>query len=1115
MSRFLAIFAFFMFAAMPSFAQFDTAEVLGTVRDNSGAVVPKAALTLLHVDTGIQSKTTADENGNYTFSNVKIGIYKVTAEAKGFSAEAASGITVNVGARQRVDFALQVGAVSETVEVSGAASVLETDSSEHGQVIQSAAIVELPLNGRNYADLALLSANVVKSPIAVSFSPSGTPREGSFNVNGMRSTYNNFLMDGLDNNAYGTSNQSYSSQVIQASPDAIAEFKVITGNYSAEYGRVGGAVVNAVMKSGTNQFHGTAYEFFRNTSLNATGFLFSPAVFVKPTLQRNQFGTTIGGPIVKNRLFFFGDYEGYRQLQRYLNFDSLPTATDRAGVLPVPVVNPLTGSVYSANTQIPIASLNPFAAALLGGLPTLNGPGRSNNYEALLLIRDYSDKYDAKIDGQINDRMTGFLRFSQRKDVQFYQPSFPGPSGGDGNGNIHSIDQNASTGYTWTVTPTSLFEARLGWTHIVAGKQPALLGGPSLQSLFGIQGLPTAPNLTGGFNTQSPSGFTALGRQTSNPQFQNPTSWDPKLNYSKTIGRHSIKTGYEYLNIHTEILDVNPLYGQDVYAGQFSKPTCTQLGLAAGCAIAADPTSYNLADLIFGLPSQINQGSYTVVNLRQYVHSLYVQDDYHVTPKLTVNVGLRWEFASPLYERDNNYSNFDPATNTMKKATGGSLLDRSLVNPDHKDFGPRLGLAYSIDPKTVVRSGYGISYTFFNRVGSALEGINAPQALFGVLNQSFPNGGPVPATFLTTQNSFTAGIANPSSFNPVNSNVVYIPPKSPWPYIQNWFVSVQREITRNTLIEVSYNGNHSLRLPILADYNQANVNAVTATCNPPAITSGCLGVQARRPIPTFGPITWVDPAGDNHYNGLSARVEHRFGSGLYFLNSFTWGKAMGDSEQALEYYAGYYEANPQNVRDLAAEKGPSSFDVKLNNVTSIVYELPFGKGRKFGASLNPILDAIAGGWELNTINTAHTGTPLDVIYAAPTINDNTGLSNDYRGQEFLRPNVTGSATSQSKSQELNTFFAGYTFTTPFATAPYGNLGRNAFRSPGFEQWDFAANKNFRIRESIRLQFRSEFFNLLNHTNLGVPDTKTTDAAFGTIRSTYPSRQIQFALKLLF
>ena len=1100
---------------VPGWAQFDTAEVLGTIRDHTGAVVAKASLTLIHVDTGMQSKALSDENGNYLFTNVKIGSYKLTAEATGFATESARNIVVNVGARQRVDFTLQVGAVTEVVEVTSAATNLETDSSEHGQVIRSGSIAELPLNGRNYADLALLSANVVKSPIAVSFSPSGTPREGSFNVNGMRSTYNNFLMDGIDNNAYGTSNQSYSSQVIQASPDAIAEFKVITSNYSAEYGRVGGAVVNAAMKSGTNQFHGTAYEFLRNTALNATGFLFSPAVFVKPTLQRNQFGATIGGPIVKDKIFFFGDYEGYRQLQRYLNFDSLPTAADRTGTLPVPVVNPLTGVVYPANSTIPVASLNPFASAMVNGLPTLNGPGRSNNYEALLLIRDYSDKYDAKIDGQINNRMTAFLRFSQRKDVQFYQPSYPGPSGGDGNGYIHSIDQNAAAGYTWSVSPTSILEARLGWTHVLAGKQPALLGGPSLQSLFGIQGLPTTPNLTGGFNTQSVSGFTAMGRQTSNPQFQNPTSWDPKISFSKTIGRHSLKTGYEFLHINTEILDVNPLYGQDVYSGQFSKPTCAQLGQSSGCTIANDSTSYNFADFLFGLPSQINQGSYTVVNLRQFVHSLYVQDDYRVTPHLTINAGLRWEFASPLYERDNNYSNFDPITVSMVQARSGSLKDRSLVNPDYTDFGPRLGMAYSVDSKTVVRGGYGISYTFFNRVGSALEGINAPQALFGVLNQSFPNGGPVPASFLTTQNSFTTGIANPAAFNPVNSNVVYLPPDTKWPYIQNWFVSVQREVAKDTLVELAYNGNHSLRLPILADYNQANVNAVTATCNPPAVTSGCLGVQARRPIPSYGPITWVDPAGDNHYNGLSARVEHRIGAGLYFLNSFTWGKAMGDSEQALEYYAGYFEANPQNIRNLAAEKGPSAFDVKLNNVTSIVYELPFGKGRHFAGRLHPVLEAIAGGWELNTINTAHTGTPLDVIYAAPTINDNTGLSNDYRGQEFLRPNVSGSAASQSKSQMLNTYFAGYTFITPLATAPYGNVGRNAFRSPGFEQWDFAANKAFLIREGIRLQFRSEFFNLLNHTNFGVPDTKTTDAAFGTIRSTYPSRQIQFALKLLF
>src|ERR1035441_6050697 len=970
------------------YGQFDTAEVLGTVHDASGAAVPKANVTLTNMDTGIQAKTSTDDNGNYDFFNVRVGRYSVAVEHEGFSKATASDVAVSVNARQRVDLAMAVGAITQTVEVTGAATALQTDSSEYGQVFNSSAVVELPLNGRNYADLALLSTNAVKSPIAVSFSATGTPREGAFNVNGMRSTYNNFLLDGLDNNAYGTSNQGYSAQLVQLSPDAIAEFKVITSNYSAEYGRVGGAVVNAVMKSGTNDFHGSAYWYVRNTALNATGFLFSPAVFVKPTLQRNQFGATIGGPIVKNRLFFFGDYEGFRQLQRYLNFDSIPSMTDRQGILPVPVVNPLTGVVYPANTQIPIATLNPFAATVLSGLPPTNGPGRSNNDEALLLIRDYGDKFDAKVDGQINDHMTAFLRFSQRKDLQYYAPDLTGPSGGDGNGYIHVVDQNASLGYTWTVTPTSLFEARLGFSHILPGKNPAFFGGPGIFSMFGgFQGLPTSSTLTGGINTQTITGLTAFGRQTSNPQFQNPTSWDPEFNYSKTLRRHSLKVGYQYLLVHTEILDTNPIYGQDTYSGNFSKPTCAQLGQPTTCTVATDNTSYSLADFMFGTPNTINQGSYTVVNLRQYVHSLYFQDDYRVSAKLTLNIGLRWEFASPLYERDNNYSNFDPTTNTMIKAASGSLFQRALVHPDYKDYGPRIGMAYSLDPKTVVRGGYGISYTFFNRPGSAQEGINAPQALFGVLSQSIPAGGAVPATFLTTLNSFSTNIASPAAFNPANSNVVYTPPDSKWPYVQNWFFSLQRQLPKNTVLELAYNGNHSTRLPIIADYNQAAPNQPGST----------VAYTLRTPIPTFGPITWLGPAGNNHYNGVSARVEPRFTKGLYVLNSFTWGKAMGDSEQALEYFAGYYQANPQNIRALAAEKGPSSFDVKLNNVTSLVYQLPFGKGREYGANMNAVLDTLVGGWELTSINTTHTGMPLDVTYGATGASIVSSLSNDYRG----------------------------------------------------------------------------------------------------------------------
>jgi carboxypeptidase family protein/TonB-dependent receptor-like protein len=352
-------------AASSLWAQFETAEVLGTVHDASAGPVPNASVTLSSVDTGIEVKTSTNGDGDYNFFNVKAGHYTITVEATGFSKATASDFQVAVGARQRVDMSLQVGVVTESVQVTAAASALETDSSQQSQVISSVAATELPLNGRDYADLALLSSNAIKSPMSDSFAPGGTPREGAINVNGMRSTYNNFLLDGIDNNAYGTSNQGYSAQAVQPSPDAIAEFQLITGNYSAEYGRVGGAVVNAIMRSGTNQFHGTAYEFLRNTDLNAGGFEFAQPYF-KPPVQRNQFGASIGGPIIKNKLFFFGDYEGYRQLQHNPNFDSIPTLAERGGTLPVTVVNPLTGVVYPANTAIPIQTLNPFAAAILG-----------------------------------------------------------------------------------------------------------------------------------------------------------------------------------------------------------------------------------------------------------------------------------------------------------------------------------------------------------------------------------------------------------------------------------------------------------------------------------------------------------------------------------------------------------------------------------------------------------------------------------------------------------------------------------------------------------------------------------------------------------------------------
>ncbi|HEY1239074.1 MAG TPA: TonB-dependent receptor [Bryobacteraceae bacterium] len=1088
------------------FAQFETSEVVGTVHDASQRVVANAAVTLTSQDTGIAAKTSTDEAGNYNFFNVKVGRYTITVEATGFSKFSSADIAVAVNARQRVDATLQVGSVSETVTVNDQASVVETDTSAHSQVINGEAIVELPLNGRQYSSLALLATNVHISPIGAAFSPSATPREGAFNVNGMRSTYNNFLMDGLDNNSYGTSNQNYSSQVVQPSPDAVAEFRVITSNFSAEYGRAGGGIINAVMRSGTNEFHASVWEFLRNTDLNAVGF-FKPATG-KPTLHRNQFGAAIGGPMIKNKLFFFGDYEGFRQTQGYVNFYSVPSVNDRQGILPVPVVNPLTGTVYQAGTQIPVGQLNPFAAAALAGLPAAANTTRANNILATIPLRDYSDKYDAKLDYQVSRNMTTFLRWSQRKDISFFGPSDPGPSGGDGNGFIHAIQQQAAAGYTWTLTPTSLFEARLGFTHVLGGKNPPYLGGPDIAAQYSILGLPSS--LAGGFPTQIVTGFSnpTFGRQTTNPQFQNPTSWNPKFNYSMVRGRHSLKAGYEFLVVRTEVLDINPLYGSDTYSGQYSKPTCAQLGQAAGCTIANDATSYNLADFYFGLPSTIAQGSNLTTNLRQHVHSLYVQDDWRVTPRLTVNAGLRWEFATPIWDRDNYWSNFDPTTNTLVRAKSGSLFDRALVNSDYKNFGPRIGAAYSVDTKTSVRAGYGISYTFFNRPGSAIEGINGPLAVFGTLTQTALPGQP---GYLTVQNGFNAGIG--TTFNPVTTNNDYIPADTRWPRIQSWVASVQREILKDTVVEVAYNGNHSSRLPIIGDYNQAAPNA----------PGGALTVQARRPIPGFGAITWVDPVGINDYNGLSVRFEKRFSKGLYVLNSFTWGKSIGDSEQALEQAPGQNVANQQNIRSLGAEFGPSSYDVKFNNVTSVVYQLPFGKGKQFLGSVNRIADLAVGGWELNAINMANTGIPLNIYYAPSTANDVTGLptNSEYRGTSILRPNIAGSTPDRTRDQSIQQYFgpaigqAGSVFTLPTSDAPFGNLGRNAFRAPGFTQWDLGVTKNFNFTERVRLQFRSEFFNLLNHTNLGIPNQQANSTAFGSITGTFPARQVQFGMKLMF
>lgn len=563
--------------------------------------------------------------------------------------------------------------------VTNAATPLEIDSSDRGQVIQREQIIALPLNGRSCANLVLLAPGVRES--STNSSIGGGGREAAFNVNGLRATFNNFLLDGVDNNAYGTSNQSFSSQAVQVSPDAVAEFKVQTNTYSAEFGRSGGAIINDSYRSGTNQFHGSAWEFHRNTALNAVGF-FKPALGVKPPLHRNQFGFTFGRPVIKDRTFFFGDYEGFRQIQKNLVFSILPTLAQRQGILNVAVRNPLTGVTYPAGTPIPLTA---FAQKVLNELPAPNLIGQgANNYQELVLNRNYNNKYNVRIDHKISDNFNLFGRWSYRKSNAFEAPNIPGASGGSQNGFVDILNKQLTLGSTFVFTNASVFDARFGYSKIEAGKRPPLIGTKSIRELYGITGLPDDPSVAGGLNTQTISGFAQIGRQATNPQFQNPLNTDYRFSYAFARNRQSFKVGYEYLRVNTDVQDTNPLYGLDTYSGQFSRP-----------AGATSNNLYNLADFFFGFRSQYELANLTVAEMRQRFHFAFIQDDFKVNSKLTLNLGLRYEFGTPYYEKNNRLSNYDPTTNSILLAKPGSLYDRSLVTPDRNNFGPRLGFVTS------------------------------------------------------------------------------------------------------------------------------------------------------------------------------------------------------------------------------------------------------------------------------------------------------------------------------------------------------------------------------------------------------------------------------------
>ena len=1159
-------------------AQFETASVLGYVHDPSGAALSDATVSLVNTGTSTTVTVKTDAQGAYEFPDVKVGAYQVTVQANGFETTTTQIFQVQVNAKQRVDVSLKVGSTNESVTVTGAAALLETDSSERGQVIGTREVENLPLNGRAYADLAALVPGVRRNILE---NTTDSSRDASFNVNGQRSEFNNFLLDGLDNNAYGTSNQGFSNEAIPPSPDAINEFKVETDNYSAEYGRSAGAVINVSIRSGTNQFHGRAYDYIRNTVFNAIGPFTPPTNPLtgspqKPILIRNQFGGTFGGPIWKDHTFIFGDYEGTRQLVHAVMQATVPTA-NQSGVSPlaqanggytflsgssaetgaaVPIRNPYTGQVY-ANGVIPFndPSVSPFAKTVLAALPQPNVPGNpfSNNYASLPPDTINDDKGDIRLDHNFDQKTNAFFRYSEHQTIILSPPNIQGPAGGNSNGSVKIFNQQAAGGVTHVFNQNSILDARFAFTLTDGGKFPY---GQNLPSLMGnIPGLSTNPQVARSLNVQSVGNYSQFGNQGSNPQYQNPTVYNPKANYTWVRGRQNFKVGYEYQAILTTIDDFNPVDGQDTYSGNFSYAgtNATTLNAAnTGIKEAAD-----LADFIFGAPNSYQLNNFVNVHLNQRMHFLYLQDDVRVSSKLTVNAGIRYELVTPQWESNNKLSNFDPGTNSLLVAAPGSLYNRALVNIQTHDFAPRLGAAYSIDSKTVIRAGYGLSYAQFNREGGEnLLVYNLPAIVNTNVNQAPNNGNPGilgSSTSLPTCTAAQASAAyNPNIANPCfrtadqgfptnftnpalvtaasnfNTEARYIPKDLPTGYVQAWHLTVQREITPSTSFEVSYVGEHGVKLQTLADYNQAAANPVTATCNP-TTTTGCVNLLLNnqgRPLTTFPTIEESTPYGVLFYDGLQTKLEHRTAHGLYLLNSFTWSHGIDNASGHLDANDG--DNSRVNLANLRGERGNSGYNQPWNNTLSLVYDLPYGKGRMFGGNAPLALDEILGGWQVTAINDSNAGLPINITYSPNSFQSISTILNQRPNQapgnpvlpKSQRVRINGNQDIVTLQNPVFMTVSNPIFSLPDVNHPYGNAGRNSVRFDSFYNTDIGLHKAFQLYpENVSFDFRAEAFNVLNQTMYAFPSSgySPSSTSFGVVAaaSTFPARVLQFAGKIIF
>ncbi|MBE7181031.1 MAG: TonB-dependent receptor, partial [Terriglobus roseus] len=599
------------------------------------------------------------------------------------------------------------------------------------------------------------------------------------------------------------------------------------------------------------------------------------------------------------------------------------------------------------------------------------------------------------------------------------------------------------------------------------------------------------------------------------------TIFNPKANYTTIHGRHTLKLGYEFQQVNTQINDFNPSYGQDNYNGLYSSngnPANTTPASGAPNLTSQLQEARNLADFMFGNRSGYSLTTFAIVNVRQRYNFMYVQDDIKVSPSLTLNVGLRYEVVTPQYERDNKLANFDPSTNSLIQAHGDSIASRAQVNINYTNFAPRFGFAQTLNSKTVVRGGYGVVYAQWNRAGGENNlTYNGPNVVNANISSQVA---PTPASLCTsdtqvqancfrqTQQGYAAGLVSPANFNPLNVLSRYIPRHNPTGYVQNYFIGFQRELGAGWLVAADYVGNKSTHLQVLGDYNQAT---------PCLLTTGCANVQARRPISNFQEIEIASNEGSGTYNSLQVRTEKRTNLGLFLLNSFTYSRAFDISSGHLETSNG--DNSRVNIRNSSQDYGPSGYDQPLNDTLSLVYDLPYGHGRRFGANSNYVMNALLGGWQTTLINQITSGLPININYSLAS---SSGLFVSdlvtYRPNRVAGQSIFAPASNRKRTATGGTI-TGYFNTAAFSaptTYPWGNLSRNVVRSTPYYDTDLGVHKVFPLyKERVNFDFRAEAFNVLNKVNLQAPNATAFGSSFGSVTSAYPARQLQLAGKIIF